>query len=449
MLRIGGDSADEAFWAPRPRELPAWVVALGHAWLRGTRALVQQSGVRLILDLNLVTAAPAVAAQWARAAVAGLPARSIAGFEVGNEPDIYDRRYWRAIVRGTGVGAEVLPRQLSAAVYARDFGLYADELSAAAPRIPLLGPSLANPARHVDWIAGLLAGSHSGLRTVSTHRYIYSACAGRRSAGYPTIARLLSENATAEMAQALRTGVRLAHRAGLSYRLTELNSVTCRGRPGVSDTFATALWAADALFELVRARVDAVNVHVRPHTFNGAFSLTGRGLTIHPLLYGLILFTRTLGSDPRLVPLRLRAQRSLHLKAWAVRVRGDRLHILVIDKGSQSVSIALRLPAEGPATIQRLLAPSVTARAGATLDGQQLSAQGSWRGGPESETITPGNHGYALTLPRFSAALVSVPFDRGVLCLAARYVPDRIAPGAARPAREATSRAPRICTVER
>jgi hypothetical protein len=32
----------------------------------------------------------------------------------------------------------------------------------------------------------------------------------------------------------------------------------------VSDTFATALWAPDALFELLRAGIDGVNVHVRP-----------------------------------------------------------------------------------------------------------------------------------------------------------------------------------------
>ncbi len=415
VLRIGGDSADEAFWEPTLRKIPDWIVELTSAWLRGARALIRRSDARLILDLNLVTATPAIAGQWARAAEAALPPRSIAGFEIGNEPDLYDRKYWLSIVSGTRFGDEILPRKLSDAVYARDFRSYASALSAAAPGVPLLGPAVANPAWHVNWISALLAGPHPGLRTVSVHRYVYSACAVRGSAGYPTIARLLSENTTAGMAKALRRGVQIAHRAGLSYRLTELNSVTCGGRPGVSDTFATALWAPDALFELLRAGVDAVNVHVRPRTINAAFSLTGKGLTAHPLLYGLILFSRTLGADPQLVQLRLHAKRSLHLTAWAVRVRGDALHILLIDKGSRSVTVELRLAATGRATVQRLLAPAVTSRSGVTLDGQQLGVEGSWQGRSATETITPGIHGYELTIPRFSAALVSVRLGPGPL----------------------------------
>jgi hypothetical protein len=413
VLRIGGDSADEAFWETSPRKIPAWVVELTPAWLRGARALVRRSEVRLILDLNLVTATPATASQWARAAELALPPASIAGFEVGNEPDLYDRPYWMSIVSGTSFGDRILPPKLSATVYARDFLSYAAALSAAAPGVALLGPAIANPARHANWISRLLAGPHPGLRTVSVHKYLYSACALPGTSGYPTIARLLSENATAGMAQAVRTGVQIAHRAGLSYRLTELNSVTCGGRPSVSDAFATALWAPDALFELLHTGVDAVNVHVRPRTINAAFSLTGNGLTVHPLLYGLILFSRTLGADPQLVQLRLRARRSLHLKAWAVSVRGRALHVLLIDKGSRSVRVALHLPATDPATVQRLLAPSVSSRSGVTLDGQQLSAEGSWQGRAATETITPGIDGYELTIPRFSAALVSVPLSPG------------------------------------
>jgi glycosyl hydrolase family 79 len=408
VLRIGGDSADETFWKPRMHDVPDWVVGLKSSWLREVGAIVHRSRVRLILDLNLVTATPAIAAQWARAAETALPPRSIAGFEIGNEPDLYDRAYWLSIVSGTNFGRESLPVKLSAAVYARDFRSYARALSAATPGVPLLGPAVANPSRDVSWISRLLAGPHPGLRTVSVHRYQYSACALRGSQSYPTIARLLSDKASTGMAQALRSGVEIARRAGLPYRLTELNSVTCGGRPGVSDTFATALWAPDALFELLRAGVDAVNLHVRPRTVNAAFSLTGKRLTVHPLLYGLLLFARTLGSDSHLVQLRLQAKRSLHLKAWGVRGRGDAMHVLVINKGSQSVTVALHLPGTGPATVQRMLAPSVGSRSGVTIDGQWLSADGAWEGRRTTEKLSFGAQGYALAVPRLSAALVSV-----------------------------------------
>jgi hypothetical protein len=48
---------------------------------------------------------------------------------------------------------------------------------------------------------------------------------------------------------------------------------------------------ADALFDLLRAGADGVNVHVR-YTVNAAFALARHGLEARPLLYGLALFTR-------------------------------------------------------------------------------------------------------------------------------------------------------------
>ena len=411
LLRIGGDSANEALWESEVGEFPDWVVELTPTWLEQASALVRRSAVRLILDLNVVTASPTVSAQWAGAAEATLPRGSIAGFEIGNEPDLYNRRFWIKVVSETIAAAQVLPYSLSPSDYASDFRAYARAVGAVAPHVPLLGPAVSNPSHGIAWISALLTGSHPGLRAVSAHRYPYSACAPRRSLRYPTIARLLSESATGGMAEALEPAVRMAHRVGLPFRLTELNSVDCGGRPGVSDAFATALWAPDALFELLRAGVDSVDVHVRPGTSNAAFSLTARGLDAKPMLYGLILFARTLGPKPQLVPVRIQGGPSLRLKAWVVRVRSGTWHVLLINKGSQTVRVAVHLPGRGLAAVERLLASSARARTGVTLDGQHLSAAGKWVGPPSTERIAPGAVGYELTVPSFSAALLAVPND--------------------------------------
>jgi hypothetical protein len=202
--------------------------------------------------------------------------------------------------------------------------------------------------------------------------------------------------------------IRLAHRARIPLRLTELNSVTCGGLPGVSDTFATALWAPDTLFEFLRAGVQGVNLHIRANKINGPFTFRGSRLRPRPLLYGLIMFARTLGPSARLLRLRLNAKHSLHLKAWAVKVDGTTLHVLVIDKGKRPVSVAVHAPGTGAATVERLLAPSAVARSGVTLGGQQLGPSGDWAGRPKIETIAPGPNGYRLILPGASAALLSV-----------------------------------------
>jgi hypothetical protein len=413
VLRIGGDSADHSFWDSGARAMPEWVFELTPRWLRRTGILVHRTGVRLILDLNLVTGSPSIAAQWAGAAERGLPHGSVIGFEIGNEPDIYSRRYWLATVAAPRLGIRVLPDALSANSYTQDFRSYAQALAQIAPLVPLVGPALARPALDVSWIRALIGGAHPGLRTLSAHGYPFSACAKRASRAYPTIARVLSERASAGLAHSVKAAVLLAHRAGLPFRLTELNSVTCEGRPGVSNTFATALWAPDALFELLRTGVDGVNVHVRTSTINAAFTPTARGLQARPLLYGLMLFASTLGPNAQLIDSHVHSTGSLHLKVWAVQVRGDVLHVLLIDKSNRSAAVDLHLPALGPATVERLLAPSVRSRSGVTLAGRELGDDDRWHGRLTRQIIHPGAHGYELTIAATSAVLLRVQLRPG------------------------------------
>ncbi|MGZ4222982.1 MAG: glycosyl hydrolase family 79 C-terminal domain-containing protein [Solirubrobacteraceae bacterium] len=408
ILRVGGNSADHTIWAPRLRTMPRWVFELTPAWLQAARTVVRRLGVRLILDLNLITDSPSAASVWARAARSDLPGRSIAGFEIGNEPDIYSRAFWVAALSRRGLDASILPRDLTPAGYADEFRSYARLLQRFAPHVPLLGPEIANPLRHAAWVSSLVARTRANLGTVTAHRYPYTACAAPASPNHPTIQHLLSEHASAGTARSLARVVSDAHRAGLPFRLTEVNSVTCGGVPGVSDTFATALWAADTLFELLRAGVDGVNVHVRTDAINAAFAFKRGRLVARPLLYGLVMFRRALGTDPSLVHVQLRAKRLLHVKVWAVAVAGGGLHVLVIDKGSRAARVALRFPPDGPATVQRLLSPSVAARSGVTLAGQSLNARGRWIGHRVVSQLVPNANGYELTVPRYSAALVSV-----------------------------------------
>ena len=408
VLRIGGDSSDQTFWKPRARNEPRWVFRLTPGWLRRTSILVRRDDVKLILDLNLVTGTPERAAQWASAAERGLPHGSIIGFEIGNEPDLYSRSVWLSKLGDARTAAALLPRSITAAGYEHDFGTYERALAAVAPQVPLLGPAIAHPRRDIGWISGLLSHPDPGLGTITAHRYPYSACARRTSGSYPTIARILSGAATAGLARSVKAAVLLAHRAGLPFRLTELNSVTCGGLVGVSNTFATALWAPDALFELLRTGVDGVNIHVRADAVNAAFALTRHGLDARPLLYGMIMFARALGPRSRLVPVHQQAGDRTHLKIWAVTVGSRALHVLVINKSSRGVDVRLRLPATSPATIQRLLARSAASTGGITLDGRWLAPNVSWQGKPRQETVNPGAHGYTLVLPKTSAALVEV-----------------------------------------
>jgi hypothetical protein len=411
MLRIGGDSADHSFWSARDRKMPGWAFALTPAYLGRLRALVRRDRVKLIVDLNLLTDTPFTAAAWARAAETSLPHGSIAGFEVGNEPDLYERRYWVDLIARSPLVTRPMPLELTPTTYVQDFAAYARVLGESAPDIPLVGPAVAHPRIGLPFVSTLIANQRPELGMVTGHLYPYSACVKNpRWRGYPTVARVLSRQATSAFSTDVASAVAAAHQAGLKFRLTEFNSVTCGGKAGVSDTFATALWAPDALFTALRAGVDGANLHVRENTVNAAFTIDRGGLRARPLLYGLMMFTRTLGPQAQLVRLHMAAPRSLNLSAWAVQIRGHILHVLLIDKSSRTVQVDLRLPTRATGTVQRLLAPSAYSRSGVTLDGQQLNYAGAWTGTRRIEKLGPGvRGGYELTLPRHSAALLSVP----------------------------------------
>ena len=404
-LRIGGDSADRVRWSPS-KEQPEWVFELTPAWLRLARRVVRSTGSQLILDLNTMSSTPKIAARWARTAIASLPAGSIRAFEVGNEPDIYNQSKWQHMTAGRG--APPLPKRITPDSYARSFGAYASAVAGVAHGIPLLAPALAEPQKNADWVTKLLAGAHPRLAGITAHRYPYSACARRTAPTFPSVSRILSETATAGMGRTALMLERITDRSKLPLWLTEINSVTCGGVKGVSNTFATALWAPDALFELLRAGTEAAFVHVRPPLVNMAFSLTRKGLTAYPLLYGMVLFSRTLGPGAELVPLRLNASPAFHLKAWGVRIRGGVMHVLLIDSGPRGALVRVSLPSTRPAYVQRLRAPGITSTAGLAFGHQQLTRSAVWAGQERSQRVVRSRAGYAVQVPRYSAALLTV-----------------------------------------
>ena len=403
-LRIGGDSADRAMWSPK-RELPEWVFELTPSWLHEATRIVRQTGTRLILDLNTMSSTPRVAARWAKTALAGLPRGSVSAFEVGNEPDIYNQSQGQHMTRGPG--APPAPSHITAGSYARSFAAYARAVARVDRGLPLLAPALAEPQKNSIWITKLLALPHPKLTAITAHRYPYSACARRSAPTYPSIPRVLSDNASAGMGHTAHELEHITDAARLPLWLTEMNSVTCGGAKGVSNTFATALWAPDALFELIRAGTEAAFVHVRPPLVNMAFSLTRKGLTARPLLYGLATFSRMLGPGAKLIPLHLVARGSLELKVWAVLTNGRVLHVLLLNKGDRSVRVSLRLRTAGSATVERLRAPKITSTASVTLDGQRLTSTASWAGKPRTQLVSGSANRLVVAAPACSATLVS------------------------------------------
>ena len=119
----------------------------------------------------------------------------------------------------------------------------------------LAGPAMGSPA-WIPLLGQFLAGNPR-LGLVTLHRYPLKHC----SANIPvTIPELLSGASSTGLAESVAHAVAISHARGIPLRIGEIGSIACGGMPGVSDSFASALWSLDALFAMARVNVDGVNM---------------------------------------------------------------------------------------------------------------------------------------------------------------------------------------------
>ena len=409
VVRIGGDSTDWAYWpAAGLARPPGARIELGPHWLAVVRELAAGLGARLILGLNLEADSGAVAATEARAFTEGLGPRRIDALELGNEPDLYTTFPWYRTPSGRAVMGR--PAGYDFETFSHDFV----HVASALPPGPLAGPALGTP----PWTRymGELLAAEPRLSLLTLHRYPLQRCfTSPSSPRYPTIRNLLSPRSTQGLANALVPAIRAAHRRGVEVRLDEINSVACSGSPGVSDTFASALWALAVSFELARVGVDGVNFHTFPGAAYQLFSFQGTGsgrtATVYPEYYGLMMFAQAAPPGSRLlVSRRLEFGR---VGVWATADTAGAIRVVLInDSSSRSRSVVLRVPgARGSGVLERLTAPGLTARTGVALGGRSFGAStstGTFAGRARDAVVSPRAGRYVVTLPAASAALLTL-----------------------------------------
>jgi hypothetical protein len=408
LLRIGGKSADYAYWRRAPASAAkSGVFMLDDKWLVNLARLAQRDHLRVMLTVNLAIHSPAMAAAFAGAAARALPAPRLAALAIGNEPDLYHRQpaLEREGPRDLRPGIRRhWTRGYGPADYRRDYAAYAAALNEAVPAIPLAAPEVASSNPNWLRVTAGLAGLEPS--TLAVHLYATTTCGTKNSPYYPTVAMLLSDDKSRGLAQRLRRRVSIARASGTSVRVSEFNAVSCGGGRGVADSFATALWAPDALFEMIAARASGVNWHVRPRMANAPFLITSRGFVARPELYGLALFAQIARPGARLVTGNLSQARGVHIKAWAVASR-SRLSVLLINKGGRGALVRVQAGARtGAAQLERLRAPLSRSRTGVTLAGRWIGADARWHGRRRTTPLRSTNGGYDVFVPAYSAALI-------------------------------------------
>ena len=390
VLRTGGNSSEFSLWRANGDQtvvpnLPKRYIVTP-ADIGRMAEFVRASGWRLIYGLNLGNGSPADAAAEA-AAVARSVGDSLLAFQIGNEPDLFSHNGLR-------------PKTYGIKDYLAEWKMFADAVRARVPNVPFAGP---DTSYRTDWVSAMEREDAVDLVLLSDHYY----ADGPARSPKVTIDRLL--NSGGRLSRTLRPLQQAAHSSHLPYRLTEANSCYGGGKRGVSDTFASALWGVDLLFQAAAGGCAGVNFHGGPgsaYTPIAQTSKTTQEYEPRPLYYGLLLFAQS--SQGRLVPASFQTFQD-SLMAYAVRNDNGGLQITVINKddlvgASLTVDPGRTFRA---GTALRLTAPALDSTTGVTLAGSSVASDSFWMPSPGEAIHFQGRH-FLLNVPAASAVTVTL-----------------------------------------
>lgn len=408
VIRIGGDSTDW-LWLSTPgvRKSPALKITIDAHTIAVLAAMVKALDARVILGINLEADNLRLAEHLDRVLVGAIGARNVEALEIGNEPELYDVLGWYANAAGQPVYGRA--KGYSVADYTREFNTFAAHL----PGEPLAGPATGSGAWGGD-LSAFNAEADPRLAVVTVHGYPLKVCGTRPGlASYPTIAKLLSPDSTLGLAQSLAAQVRAAHDAHKTIRLDEFNSVACFGLKGVSDTYASALWALESALQFARIGFDGLNVTTIPSAhyriFVTAHGTGGWSAQVAPEYYGLLDFADSVPPGSRFLAT---PDTGANPQVFALRTPSGQRRVVIVNTGA-ATRLALRIPGSrgAPAVATSLRGPSLSSTTGVTLAGQSFATAtrtGTLTGSAVGVAVTAVDGAYVVALAAHSATTLTV-----------------------------------------
>jgi len=411
VLRIGGNTSEYSYWAPQgaPAESeaqrerneanvleqavgpdtghgPAIHRKITPQAIENLAGFVHQTGWKLIYGLNMGTEDAETAAAEAAAVMGAIGDRLIA-FQLCNEPDLFSRNGLRK-------------PDYNYAQFAKEWQHFYEVIRQKVPNAPFAGP---DTAFNNEWLVPFAKQFRNEVAFLSQHYY----AEGPPTDPSMTIQRLLRPNP--KLAAEFQGMAETKAESNLPFRLAETNSCYQGGKQGVSDTFASALWGADLMYQLATAGGVGINFHGGGYGWYTPIAGTvPNGFLARPIYYGMLLFAEA--GTGHLIDARLDNPQPL-LAAYGLvneSTDGGGVKAVILNKDADH-ALHLTVDSGGGATqarALRLIAPRLDDTTDVTLGMNPVGPSGAWHA--EHEEALPVHNGAAsLDLPPGSAALVS------------------------------------------
>ncbi len=288
VIRFGGITSDQNIgWSDAATPKQPWASrAINPAQLQAIGRLARRSGWKVLLTVGMAHFEPAAAAREVAAAHHALGA-NLAAVEIGNEPDAYGRH-----------GFRTLP--WIAQGYEEEVSEYRQAIGALTPGVPIAGPDVSGSGIFIEWGEEEALSQQPALLT--GHHYPMG-CAQKPP---PTIESLLSVLTRGRESASLGTYMKVARNQHVPLRIDEAGSVSCGGVAGISNTFASALWATGYITQVMASGAVGINLQGNPGNCAGytplcapdPAALAKGSLRAQPDWYAMLLTRSLVGYRP-------------------------------------------------------------------------------------------------------------------------------------------------------
>lgn len=415
VLRIGGNTSEYCYWAPSVASKtttpntgsiggdktnpvafalavgpdkglePAAAVNIAPLAIRNLRDFLDASGWKLIYGLNMGTGTPEAAAAEAAYVMDTIGAARLIAFQLCNEPDLF----YRNGIRKADYNSDQ---------FNDEWQKFYQAVRAKVPNASFAGP---DTAYNNDWLVPFAKRFKNEAVFLSQHYY----AEGPPTDPSMTIERLLRPSP--QLQKELEGMQKTVQEYKIPFRLAETNSCYRGGKQGVSDTFASALWGADLMYQLASSGGMGINFHGGGYGWYTPIAGTQQdGFLARPIYYGMLLFEQA--GPGQLVESKLEGlELAPLLTAYGLRSDSGAMKVAVFNKNSEQ---AVRLTIDGAPTqharVLRLYAPRVDDTTDTTFGGSVVGADGEWTPAYPEHALT--ENGLAvIELPAASGALVT------------------------------------------
>jgi hypothetical protein len=383
ILRIGGNSSDEVYWAGKTRNGNAKSVALTKTDIDRLSAFSSAVGWKVLFGLNLGSNDVAAATDEANYVYTSLHGNLYA-FQAGNEPDAYIYSNLRA-------------PNYTYHHYRREWKAYFTAVRKAVPNIPFAGPDVAN---NIDWITVFAKDEKTNISLLDGHFYE----TGPASDPAITCQSILDTNGKSFTYLLKLHDISIKYH--LPFRITESNNVYGGGKAGVSNVFASALWALDLMWNVAENNGQGINFHGGKGLIYSPIAFGNGYLIARPEYYAMLAYKYG-SKNGKIIPAYM-DQPAYNCSAFAC-INDKNTFITLINKDDKNnFSFIIKLVKNASTiTIARLTAPAITSAAGTSFAGGVVSAEGVFKP-PIAEKYTVNQKSFVVNIPAGSAAVITV-----------------------------------------